>query len=97
MRYKPGESGNPHGRPRGARSRLGDTFLNALLNDFDEHGMDAIRRVCEDDPGTYLRILASLLPKELTGADSARLFENVTITFVNADAKKSGVPSIRAV
>jgi len=68
-----------------------------LLDDFVEHGIDAIRRVCEDDPGTYIRIVASLLPKEVTGADAAPLFENVTVTFVNADAKKGGVPSIRAV
>jgi len=55
---------------------------NFGLDDFDEHGMDAIRRVCEDDPGAYLRIIASLLPKEVTGAEAAPLFENVTVTFV---------------
>lgn len=94
--FRPGVSGNPAGRPKGARSRLGEAFLDAVLDDFAEHGMDAIRRVCEDDPGAYLRIIASLLPREVTAENGEPLFQNVTITFVNADAKKSGVPSIRA-
>ncbi len=94
--FRPGVSGNPAGRPKGARSKLGEAFLDALLIDFTEHGMDAIRRVCEDDPGTYIRIVASLLPKEVTGADAAPLFENVTVTFVNANATKSGLPLINA-
>jgi hypothetical protein len=28
--FKPGQSGNPKGRPKGARNRLGTQFLEAL-------------------------------------------------------------------
>jgi uncharacterized protein DUF5681 len=31
---KPGQSGNPKGRPKGARNRLGTPFLEALEADF---------------------------------------------------------------
>jgi hypothetical protein len=43
--FKPGESGNPKGRPKGARNRLGTKFLEALEADFNKHGAQAIEQV----------------------------------------------------
>jgi hypothetical protein len=63
--FKPGQSGNPRGRPRGARNRLGEDFLGHLCEDFAAHGQAAIERVRQEDPATYLRVIASLVPKEL--------------------------------
>lgn len=39
--------GNPAGRSKGARSKLGEAFLDALLADFTERGVEAINRVRE--------------------------------------------------
>ena len=36
--FKPGQSGNPKGRPKGARNRLGTRFLEALEADFNKFG-----------------------------------------------------------
>jgi hypothetical protein len=63
-RFITGNSGNG-GRPRGARSKLGEEFLEALSMDFSEHGPAAIERVRQEDPVAYIRVIASLLPKEL--------------------------------
>ena len=41
--FKPGQSGNPKGRPKGARNRLGTQFLEALEADFKQHGSQANR------------------------------------------------------
>jgi len=54
------------GRPRGARNRFCREFIEALQKDFQEHGADAIKVVRIEDPGTYLRVCASLMPRELT-------------------------------
>ena len=63
--WKPGESGNPKGRPKGSRSLLSEKFISALHEDFTEHGAQAIEKVRKKQPGIYLRVIASLIPREL--------------------------------
>jgi len=63
--FKPSQSGNPRGRPKGARSKLGEDFLTELYENFAVHGAAAIERVCEDDPAAYLRVIVSVLPKDI--------------------------------
>jgi hypothetical protein len=62
--FNPGQSGNPKGRPKGARNRLGTQFLEALEADFNKHGAKAIALVREKKPEVYIRVVADLLPKE---------------------------------
>lgn len=64
-RFKPGQSGNPAGRPKGARSRLGEQFIQAMADDFDENGAVVIRQVRTRDPTAYLKIMTSILPREV--------------------------------
>lgn len=60
-RFKPG---NP-GRPKGARSKLGEDFLKALQADFAANGVAAIATVRETKPEVYVKVIASILPKEI--------------------------------
>ena len=59
--FKPG---NP-GRPKGSRNKLGEAFLAALHEDFKEFGVGAIEKVRMEKPDAYLKVIASILPKEL--------------------------------
>jgi hypothetical protein len=64
-RFKPGQSGNPGGKPHGARNKITAAFLNALAEDFEEHGKKAIQDARQEDPVGYMKVCAGLLPKQI--------------------------------
>ena len=57
-------NGNAAGRPPGSKNRLSEDFLQELTRNFSKHGKEAIDRVLEDSPVQYLKIVASLVPRE---------------------------------
>ena len=63
-KWKPGQSGNPKGRPKGSRDRINKAFVDDLTDDWREHGQKAVEQVRKERPAEYVRIVASLLPKE---------------------------------
>ena len=66
------KAGNP-GRPKGSRNKLGEAFIEALYADFETHGAVTIASVRAEDPTAYVKVCASLLPKELKVATSREL------------------------
>jgi hypothetical protein len=64
-RWKPGESGNPLGRPIGSRSKLSESVIQDIAADWAIGGAETIARVRMTDPATYFRVVASILPKDV--------------------------------
>lgn len=62
-RFLPGNNGGP-GRPKGSRNKLGEAFIQDFYADWEDHGADAIRTMREERPHEYVKVAASLLPKE---------------------------------
>lgn len=65
---RPFQPGNP-GRPKGSRNKLGEAFIEALYTDFKEHGVAAIETVRDQKPDQYLKVVASILPKEIEAGE----------------------------
>lgn len=64
-RFKPGQSGNPGGKPVNTRNKLNADFLNKLADDFQKHGKEAIEAAREKDPMGYVKALCALQPKQI--------------------------------
>jgi hypothetical protein len=63
------------GRQPGTRNRLQGAFIDALAKDFEENGEGVIRIVRAEDPATWLKIIASVLPREWLMTDASPLVE----------------------
>ena len=63
-------AGNP-GRPKGSRNKLGEAFVQALHDSFLQHGPETIETVRTERPHEYLKVVASLLPKQVEIKESA--------------------------
>ncbi len=62
--FRVGQSGGP-GRPKGARNRFSEDYVEAFAADFEEHGAEVFERVRIEQPGVYLKLAAMLVPKDL--------------------------------
>ena len=83
---KPFAPGNP-GRPKGSRNKLGEVFVTAMLKDFETYGTGAIELARMEDPLGYVKVVAGLLPKEVTGENGEPLFTGIQVSFIKPEAK----------
>jgi len=74
--FKQGHSGNPQGRPVGARCKLQEAFLEDLQASWEQHGKNVIETVIADRPQDYLKVVANLLPRDV----NLNLNENTDLT-----------------
>jgi hypothetical protein len=74
--WKPGESGNPAGRPKGSRNKLSEEFVAELYADWCEHGAVALKTVRETRPDVYVKVIASLLPHKVEAEITEKIHED---------------------
>ena len=87
--WKPGQSGNLAGRPKGSRHAIEERFLKNVLADFEENGRDAIAKAREANPLGYCNMIVSLLPKETKlEVDSSDAFVNLWRMVASGEAKR---------
>jgi hypothetical protein len=66
--WRAGQSGNSKGRPRGARSKIGEAVLEDFLDAWNEYGVQAFRKCATERPDKFCTIAVNLLPKEVVVA-----------------------------
>ena len=95
-RYVKGVSGNPLGRPQGVRNRLSETFLRDVLASWETEGAMALATVCRTAPLDYLKLVATLLPKNFNV--KVNEFDDLTdeqlmrqLVAIRAECERSGI------
>ena len=63
--YKPGQSGNPKGRPKGSRNKLSEDFFRDLSEAWTAFGKPALMAAAWTHPVEFVRVVASLMPRGL--------------------------------
>jgi hypothetical protein len=76
-RFLSGNVGGP-GRKIGSRNKLGEAFVADLQTDWQQHGPAVIEQVRITDPAAYLRIVASLMPRQVETDVSIDVFHDAT-------------------
>jgi hypothetical protein len=69
-KFHPITNPTPKG-PRSPRNFLQAKFLTALAEDFERDGATAIKICRIEEPAQYVKIIASLMPKEFAVTDNA--------------------------
>ena len=82
-----GRSGNPTGRPKGARNRFSEALVTDFADDWQEHGAAVIAQVRQQNPVAYLSIATRLVPKEFlieTGGTVEHMSDDELIAIIVA-------------
>ena len=71
--FKPGQSGNPKGRPQGSRNKLSEEFFRDLCDAWQAFGKPALMTAAWTHPVEFVRVVASLVPRELEATTTVHM------------------------
>lgn len=75
--WPPGQSGNPNGRPIGARQKIAEAIIRDIAVEWERSGAQVLERMARDEPAKFAQLAAGLIPKEALLTVAQRLPGNL--------------------
>ena len=94
--FKPGQSGNPKGREKGSRAKFGEQFVKDFMEHWKEHGAKAMDETAKKHPDVYVRVAASIIPKELNLTNDSETTIQEFLEEYSGDSLKELLAGLRA-
>ncbi|MGY4296133.1 hypothetical protein ACVWXN_004228 [Bradyrhizobium sp. i1.4.4] len=63
--WKPGQSGNPMGRPAGARQKIAERLIADIAEVWEACGKEVLKRLAIEEPAKLATIAYGLVPKDI--------------------------------
>ena len=90
-RFLMANKGGP-GRPKGSRNKLGEEFLDDLIEEWRASGKKALALCAAREPTQFCKLVSNILPKEVL---SMALNVNATTTFSDRQEAKAFLAAFR--
>ena len=75
--FKKGNSGG--GRPLGSKNKISEDFLQCFQKVWEEHGEEALQVMVKERPAEFVKVAASLIPKDFHIQQSAAEMPKISI------------------